>query len=111
MKCLYIQNHIQSILTNTKLFFYEDLEGLKQLQALHEQIVKEAKELKEEVVDASMSHHASAVKELKGVSQQYHSLKSQYTEKVSQLEMAYLIKDVSIKLLEEELAMEKLLML
>ncbi|CAH1448424.1 unnamed protein product [Lactuca virosa] len=62
-------------------------------------------------IDDAMSHRASAVKEVEGVSRQYHSLKSQYTEKISQLEIACSSKDVSIKLSEKELATAKLLML
>ncbi|CAI9284125.1 unnamed protein product [Lactuca saligna] len=81
-------------------------------QAIGQQ--EELKKLNQDLqlkLDDVVSHHASSIKELEGVSQQYHLPKSQYTEKVSQLEIACSSKDVSIKLLEEELAMMKLLML
>ncbi|CAH1449698.1 unnamed protein product [Lactuca virosa] len=58
-----------------------------------------------------MSCRVSAIKKLEGISQQYHSPKSQYTEKVSHLEIDCSSKYVSIKLQEEELATVKLLML
>ncbi|CAH1417968.1 unnamed protein product [Lactuca virosa] len=104
-------------LSQCQIVFEEALEGLKQLQTLHEQTEEEAKGLREEVVGLSgrnqslvrdlsqaigqqgelkilnqdlqlklddvVSRRVSAVKELEGISQRYHSLKSQYTEKVS----------------------------
>lgn len=62
-------------------------------------------------IDDALIQCTSTVKELECVSQQYHSLKSQYTEKVSQLEIPCSSKDAIIKLLEEDLATPKLLML
>ncbi|KAL7611778.1 hypothetical protein Lser_V15G06816 [Lactuca serriola] len=127
-------------LSKRQVVFDKALEGLKQLRVLHKQTEKDAKELKEEVVGLSERNRSLVVdlirsigqqeelkklnqdlqirindalglKELEGVSQQYHSLKSQYTEKVSQLEIPCSSKDAIIKLLEEDLATPKLLML
>ncbi|CAI9271381.1 unnamed protein product [Lactuca saligna] len=74
----------------------------------------ELKRLNQELqlkLDDALSRRVSTIKELEGISQQYHSLNLQYTEKVSQLKIAYSSKDLSIKLLEDELATTKLLML
>lgn len=61
--------------------------------------------------DDAISRGVATTKELEEVSQQFQSLKVQYTEKVSQLEIYFQGKDVSIKLLEEELATAKALVL
>ncbi|CAH1446923.1 unnamed protein product [Lactuca virosa] len=83
---------------------------LSQTVGQQEELKKLSQDLQLKLDDA-MSHRASAVKELEGVSQQYHSHKSQYMEKVSQLEIACSNKDVCIKLLEEDLVVAKLMML
>ncbi|CAH1445591.1 unnamed protein product [Lactuca virosa] len=83
-------------------------EQLSQRQIVFDEALEWDLQLK---LDDAVSHRESSVKEVEGISQQYHSLMLQYTEKVSQLEIARSSKDVSIKLLDEELVVAKLLML
>ncbi|CAI9275076.1 unnamed protein product [Lactuca saligna] len=60
-------------------------------------LMEELKKLNKDLqlkIDDVMCHRASAIKDLEGVSQQYHSLMTQYMEKVSQLKIAYSSKDM-----------------
>lgn len=54
-------------------------------------------------VDDAIYHCLGLIQEMEEKTQQFESLKLQYTEKVSQLEIACSGKDLSIKFLEEEL--------
>ncbi|CAH1451954.1 unnamed protein product [Lactuca virosa] len=89
-------------LAQHQIIFDEALEGLKQLRTLHEQMEKEAKGLREEVVGLS-ERNQSLVTDLSQAIGQQEDLKSQYTKKVFQLEIACSRKDTGVDQKVEEL--------
>lgn len=58
-------------------------------------------------VEDAIRHHLDLTKELEENTHQFESLKLRFTKKVSKLEISYSEKDVCIKMLKEELDVQK----
>ncbi|CAI9291159.1 unnamed protein product [Lactuca saligna] len=114
MEGIHLLNEVffcSSILTRKQLKFEEAFQALKGMCVLHEQLEVEENDLREEVhrlskrnkrlVDGLIGRHLGLNQELKEKTQQFRSLKLQYTKTFSQLSIACSGKDASIKLIEE----------
>ncbi|CAH1426469.1 unnamed protein product [Lactuca virosa] len=102
---------LAQILSSKQLKFDECFQAMKKLRQIYEQVEeklrKELSNLNHDLqlrADDEISQRSKLSKELEEQSQQFDSLKLQYTLNVSQLEIAFSGKDFRIKLLENELS-------